>query len=205
MHPKAYIKNYLWNCVVAYHNLNYEEYERAFLSSTATYQRPTSKHWDIVHQCHYYVSKFWKLTPENELEDTAKMFSQSGWRNHHGQFKYTYHPWSPWYRSSRSNTRWHRRWYRGYREERTKYQRRPHHTKKVLSEHEEHKKAWRLKKKGKKHKPNYSRRRSCPKHWKKIGNGRHRQWEKAMIDSGDWDALSNQRKYKETVSPWDWD
>ena len=60
-------------------------------------------------------------------------------------------------------------------------------------------------KKGKKHKPNYSRRKSCPKHWKKNGNGRHRQWEKNMILLDKWDELLNQRKHKEVVSPWDWD
>lgn len=200
MHPKAYIKNYLWNCVVSYHNLNYEEYDLSWSSSPA--QRRTSKHWDIIHQCHYYISKFWATHPDNELEDTSKFFSNESWRRN-GYFRYNHHPWSPWYTASRSTYR--RYFYRGYREERTKYQRRPHHEKKVLSEHEEHKKAWRVKKKGKKHKPNYSRRRSCPKSWKKVGNGRHRQWEKAMIDSGDWDALTNQRKYKEVISPWDWD
>ena len=208
MHPEAYVQKYLWKCVVTYHNMNYDEYNMATWDhKTRVATRPSSAHWDIVHQVHYYITKVWELHPDFKLKDTEEMFTGSKWWGWRGEFRYTSHPWSPWYikpvEKKPLNNKWFRRRYS--HEKSTKYVRRPHHEKKVLSEHEEHKKAWRAKKRGKKHKPNYSRRRSCPKHWKKIGNGRHRQWERDMIDSDNWDALSNQRKYKEVVSPWDWD
>lgn len=201
MHPEAYIKRYLWNCVVAYHNLSYEEYERTFLSKTTAYQRPTSKHWDIIHQCHYYVSNYWGTHPDNKLEDTAKMFSQSQWRDCDGKFRYNSHPWSPWYVAYKS--RIHKFWWRGYREERTKYVRLPHHQKKVLSEHEEHKKNWKTKKKGKRHKSNHRRRHNPGRSWKEIEHRAMRRWVKGRLHQEDWDLEQGYKKRH--TSPWDWD
>ena len=53
-------------------------------------------------------------------------------------------------------------------------------------------------------KPNYRRRNSCPTDYKRLGNKKHRAWVRENISKDNWDKLSNQRKWKEIIDPWDW-
>lgn len=205
MHPKANAKNYLWLCVVHYHNIPTEEYVRQYPPMWRSFRRErlSSQHWDLINHVHYYITRFWKMYPDSEIEDTIKKLE--GARNWRGEFLHKNHPWSPWYRiRSKKWDNFIRSLWVGHSRH-SRYRKKPHHRKKILSEGEEHKRAWRLKKKGKKHKPGRSRRKSCPKSYKKIGNGKHRQWERENINKGNWDVLSNQRKWKEALNPWDWD
>ena len=199
MHPKAYIKNYLWNRLVEYHNMSYEKYDMTTWYGSTTDTRRTSKHWDIIHHCHYRITKLWGTNPDNKLKDTVKLLEPSwGYSN---SFPYGSHPWSPWYNSYTPSRR--KYFWRGYREEVTKYRRRPHHEKKVLTVEETNKKAWRAKKKGKKHKPNYKRRHNPGRSYKEIEHRSMRRWVKERLYNEDWD-LEHGYKWRCT-SPWDWD
>jgi len=198
VHPEAN-KKYLWNRLVEYHNMSYEEYDMESWCGTFTDTRRTSKHWDIIHHCHYLVTKLWELNPDNELKDTVKLLEGS--RRWSGEFMYESHLWSPWYRPTVSKPR--RRFYwRGYRDEVTKYRRLPHHQKKVLNEHEEHKKAWKTKKEGKKHKNGCHRHHKPCKYYKKLENAKRRTWEKRCLSHGDV-YLDTDWKRKR-VDPWCW-
>jgi hypothetical protein len=87
-----------------------------------------------------------------------------------------------------------------------KYQKRKGHRKKVNTEEKVIKKDWRKKKKiaKDKAKPTYRRRTSCPKYYKRLGNKRHRSWERDQIKKQNWEELTNYKKWDECLNPWDW-
>lgn len=209
MHPKANARNYLWACVVRFHQIPKEEYVRELPFRPYRFigeNRLSSQHWDIIHHVHYYITKFWGFYPDYELDDTIQKLE--GTRNWRGEFLHQYHPWSPWFCGYRdwSDRRWaktQRKWWIGtYHDRRSKYQKKPHHKKKELTLEEIRRREWREKKKGKKHRREKGASCTPPKDYKKQEHRRRRRWEKQRLKAGDWDLEKGWRK--RLTEPYDW-
>ncbi len=89
-----------------------------------------------------------------------------------------------------------------------KYQKKPHHKKRVLSEKEQAKKAWREHKQTKRDKakrPGLHGYHSdgCPVWMKRHCNKKHRQWERQSIHHERYEELSNHKR-KDIFDPWMW-
>jgi hypothetical protein len=79
--------------------------------------------------------------------------------------------------------------------------------KKIKSEKDVNKVSWHTSKGHHldKKKCGYRRRRSCPKSYKKMFNKEHRQWQRDNLNKGNWEELSNYKKWKEIANPWRYD
>ena len=88
-----------------------------------------------------------------------------------------------------------------------KYQKRKGHTKKVKTEDQIKKEEWRKVNKvpKDKSKPNYRRRKSCPKDYKRMANKSHRRWQKNNIQKENWEELMDTKKLDFLQDPWGWD
>lgn len=91
-----------------------------------------------------------------------------------------------------------------------KFQKKPHHSKKVLSEKEQAKKAWReykrtTKDKAKRQDLHGCHSDGCPMWVKRHCNKKHRQWERRCIHHERYDKLGSwNRKRKDIFDPWMW-
>lgn len=85
-----------------------------------------------------------------------------------------------------------------------KYQKKPHHKKKVLTEKEVAKRDWRKEKQLKrdKAKPTWGA-NGCKKFCKRYGWKRHRRYSKKQLNAGNYSQL-HRKDYKHFVNPWDW-
>lgn len=89
----------------------------------------------------------------------------------------------------------------------TKYRKRHHHAKKIKSEQQQNKEAWKLHKNmdRDKRRPTWSR--SHGGEWKVVstrsGNNSHKNWIKRLLKDGNYD-LFHDRELKGFVNDWDW-
>lgn len=91
-----------------------------------------------------------------------------------------------------------------------KYQKQPHHKKKVKTEKELNREAWRQHKqvrrdKAKRQDLHGYLSNGCPPWMKRHCNKRHRQWERRMIESGQYERTGRTYKRKDIFDPWLWD
>lgn len=91
-----------------------------------------------------------------------------------------------------------------------KYQKKPGHAKKVLSEKELNKKSWReskrvTKDKAKREDLHGYHSDGCPVWMKRLCNKKHRQWERRCIEREAYDQLGQRHhKRKDIFDPWLW-
>ena len=81
-----------------------------------------------------------------------------------------------------------------------KYQKKPEHCKKVLSDDEIDKRHWKASKRNKRCKWT----RSAPKWIMRHSNKMHRQWERRCIEKEDYDQLGSKWQRRDFFDPWDW-
>lgn len=91
-----------------------------------------------------------------------------------------------------------------------KYQKKPHHKKKVKSDKQLAKEAWRQEKgmnkdKAKRQDLHGWRSDGCPVWLKRHCNKKHRQWERRCIEKGKYDKMGSKCKRKDIFDPWMWD
>lgn len=106
---------------------------------------------------------------------------------------------------------WHYEWQDWYRWEGKQYVKKPSHKKKVKSQKQKNKEAWREEKQVKRDKAKRQdlhgyRSDGCPVWLKRHCNKKHRQWEKRMIEREQYDKLGTWNwKRKDIFDPWMWD
>lgn len=96
------------------------------------------------------------------------------------------------------------RWWKLRHEFSTKYQRKPEHEKKVLSQAESNRRAWRKHKGIDRDKAKDERRSGCPKWLKRQCNKNYRAWVKSCLDNDREEEIGKKTR-KDFFDPWMWD
>jgi len=211
MRPKHTLKTKLWNIILEYHSIPYRKVysysnldERYYFSG---YYR-TSKHYDILYKSYYYYTQVWKVG-DCDIEDFVAFVSRdyveyryrrrSGW---------DWHPWCPWNKEWNPYPRqlWTEEytWRRRPKRKRKKYQRKPNHVKKVLSDKEIDKREWKKRKKKKRPRYKCGYHNSPGEFYKWESKKAHRAWERNMIAHGRWDDMESFNSHRRIGCYYDW-
>ena len=176
----------LWEVYCGYTWSRPEVYCRNTLFGIVEYTRYSNAQWTYFHQQYYRCTKVEKIY-SGSFADFIKLITNSNYKNPYKKKKY-----GRW---------WRHRYYRLYLP--SKYQKKPHHTKKILSEQEISKRDWREKKQFRrdKAKPNWHNGRKT--YYKHLSNRMHRQWVREKLKHQDFDF--NDTDYKYWQDPWMWD
>lgn len=189
---------YLWHLKCKFHHNDfYEKYETWWSQSSLNTFGNKQYSWRITSKGHDFINHhFYECTQVYEMDMTKEWFT-SYLKEEPNRYQ------SPYKRVNKKYSRW-ARW--GYRHDGPPkhYVRQPHHEKKVISEHEQARRDYRIKKGVAKDNAKAYYRRGAGKYWKQLCNQMHRTWSKQNIKKHHTAEMSD-TDYKLFIDPWMWD
>lgn len=188
-------RKYLWYLKCKFHSADYyEKYETWWSRGSWNTFGDKQYSWRITSKGYDFINHhFYECTQVYEYDMTKEWFT-SYLKEEPNRYQ------NP-YRKQRRYKQYSWRYKNPYG---TSYVRQPHHEKKVISEHEQARRDWRLKKNVAKDNAKAYYRRGAGKYYKRLSNQMHRTWSKQNIQKHQ-TANMGDTDYKLFIDPWMWD